>query len=106
MTEQLIREHPEIDAIFASNDQMAVGVLKALLRAGKKVPEDVALIGFDGIDMVGLMEPEISTIAQPIYEIGKHAVLQLVRHMEDRNNKQVELHSLDLQLIQRATTMR
>jgi len=106
MTEQLMRKHPEIDGIFTSNDLMAVGALKTLLRSGRKVPEDVALIGFDGIDIMGLVEPEISTVAQPIYEMGRQAVYQLVRQMEMKDNSQVQLQNLELQLIQRTTTLR
>jgi LacI family transcriptional regulator len=104
-TRQLMDENPEIDGIFAANDLMAIGALKALIRLGKKVPDDVALLGFDGIQMTQFMEPEISTVAQPIYEMGALAVRQLVSLIDKREiGKQVE--ELQGQLIQRASTLR
>jgi LacI family transcriptional regulator len=104
-TRQLMAENPEIDGIFAANDLMAIGALKALIRLGKKVPDDVALLGFDGIQMTQVMEPEISTVAQPIYEMGALAVRQLVSLIDKREiGKQVE--ELQGQLIQRASSLR
>jgi LacI family transcriptional regulator len=106
VTEKLLHDHPEIDGIVASNDLMAVGALKALVRSGRRIPHDVALIGFDGIDIMGLVEPEISTVAQPIYEIGKQAVHMLVNQMENKEQESMQLQNLELKLIQRATTLR
>lgn len=67
----------DIDGIFAGNDVMAVGALKAASRMGIKVPEELKLIGFDGIEWTETVSPEISTMAQPIYEMGKKAALML-----------------------------
>ncbi len=107
VTEQLLKENEGVDGIFTSNDLMAVGALKTLIRSGIKVPEDVALIGFDGISMTQMVEPEISTIAQPIYEIGKQAVFQLIHQIEDRHElPEMTPRVLETKLIQRATTTR
>ncbi len=75
---ELLTLHPNLDGVFASNDLMAAGALKALHEAGKRVPRDVKVIGFDGIGLE-MMTPELSTIAQPIYELGKTAMDSLVR---------------------------
>jgi LacI family transcriptional regulator len=102
----LLKEQPDIDGIFSANDLMAVGALKTLLRSGKKVPDDIALIGFDGITLMSLIEPEISTIAQPIYEMGSLAARQLINMIRDKtplNEKVVK--QLDTQLIVRASTI-
>lgn len=105
-TQVLLEEHPDIDGIFSANDLMAVGAVKTLLRSGKKIPEDVALIGFDGIALMNVIEPEISTIAQPIYELGSLTVRQLISLIHDKeppNGNVVE--EFDTQLIVRASTM-
>jgi Transcriptional regulators len=104
-TVELLTRYPEIDGIFATIDLIAIGSLKALLRLGKKVPDDVALIGFDGIEMTAMTEPEISTIAQPIYEMGKQAVYQLINQIEQRNLP-TQRKPLEVELIQRASTIR
>lgn len=74
---KLLTDHPDLDGVFASNDLMAAGALKALAEAGRRVPEDVKVIGFDGIGLE-MLSPELSTIAQPIYELGKTAMDVLV----------------------------
>ncbi|WP_432354233.1 LacI family DNA-binding transcriptional regulator [Sporosarcina sp. A2] len=74
---ELLALHPNLDGVFASNDLMAAGALRALQEAGKNVPRDVKVIGFDGIGLE-MMTPELSTIAQPIYELGKTAMDSLI----------------------------
>ncbi|WP_040287399.1 LacI family DNA-binding transcriptional regulator [Sporosarcina koreensis] len=75
--QQLLAVHPDLDGVFASNDLMAAGALKALKEAGRNVPEDVKVIGFDGIQLE-MVSPELSTIAQPNYELGKTAMDVLI----------------------------
>lgn len=70
----LLRERPETDAILAFNDLMAAGVLKALSEAGRKVPEDCAVIGMDGIPLGVLLTPQLSTMALDLREVGRAAV--------------------------------
>ena len=64
---KIINTFKSLDAIFYSNDMMARGGMKILLRHGYKVPRDVAIIGFDNIHISEVIEPELTTIAQPIY---------------------------------------
>lgn len=71
------------DAIFAGNDLTAVGCMKALLRQGVRIPEDIALIGYDGIPLLTMVEPEISTIELPIYNIGQAAVTHLIDRIHE-----------------------
>lgn len=75
---QLLAKRKDIDAIFAGNDLMAVGALKALYEEKLSVPEDVKLIGFDGVSLP-LVFPQLSTVAQPIAEMGRQAMDMLVR---------------------------
>ncbi|WP_039042447.1 LacI family DNA-binding transcriptional regulator [Sporosarcina sp. ZBG7A] len=73
----LLALHPNLDGVFASNDLMAAGALKALQETDHKVPQDVKVIGFDGIGLE-MLNPELSTIAQPIYKLGKTAMDSLI----------------------------
>lgn len=77
-TEELLKRHPDIDGIFAGNDLMAIGALKALQRRGIAVPGQVAICGFDGIPFAEMAEPELTTVAQPISEMGKLAAQLLI----------------------------
>jgi LacI family transcriptional regulator len=71
-----IEKFPEIGkgnitAIFAQNDMMAIGALKALQDKGLKVPEDIAIIGFDNIPLSSFVTPALYTVAVPVYEMGR-----------------------------------
>ncbi|MCP3739451.1 LacI family DNA-binding transcriptional regulator [Rossellomorea sp. BNER] len=61
-------------AVFAANDEMAIGAIKAIKKHRLSVPEDIAVVGFDDIDMASIMEPELTTVAQPTFDIGSTAM--------------------------------
>ncbi|MGM7722701.1 LacI family DNA-binding transcriptional regulator [Metabacillus sp. Hm71] len=67
-------------AIFAFNDEMAMGAIKAAKDSGLKLPEDLSIVGFDNIKMSSVIEPNLTTIDQPKYEIGKKA-MELLLHL-------------------------
>lgn len=69
-------------AVFAFNDEMAIGVIGALQRAGRKVPDDISVVGFDNIPYTAAVFPSVTTIAQPIAEMGStglHMLLDRIR---------------------------
>ena len=74
--------HPEITAIFCSNDAVAIGCYRALYEAGKKVPEDISVIGFDGLPFTPSLTPALSTVSQPIFDIGFTAAKFIVDAIE------------------------
>jgi LacI family transcriptional regulator len=74
-------------AIFATNDYMALGVYQAILEEGKRIPEDVALIGFNDIEFSSMLGIELSTIGQKKFEMGAIAVEMLVEKVEKGFNK-------------------
>ncbi|MFI5488030.1 LacI family DNA-binding transcriptional regulator [Micromonospora echinaurantiaca] len=76
---QLLAEHPDLDAVFAASDLMAHAALRTLREAGRRVPEDVAVIGFDDIETAAYTEPPLTTVRQPIQEIGRQMTRQLLR---------------------------
>ena len=69
----------KLDAIVSANDGMALGVLEGLAARGISVPEDVALLGFDDVDLARYVDPPLTTVRQPIAEIGRHMARQLLR---------------------------
>lgn len=62
------------DAVFASSDMMAIGAQRAIRQAGLRIPEDIAIVGFDDLPQAGLAEPPLTTIRQPIEQLGIEAV--------------------------------
>ena len=104
-TEELMKRHPDIDAIFAGNDLMAVGALKALHRMGIQVPGQVVVCGFDGINMTEITEPELTTIAQPIYDMGALVSRILIKKIEGTIEED-QIYELDVTLIPRKSTKR
>lgn len=72
--QNLIGVRLDFTAVFASNDFIAVGVIKALKEAGINIPEDVAVVGFDDLDMAKIVDPELTTIHTDKEMIGKRAV--------------------------------
>ncbi|MCJ8008682.1 LacI family DNA-binding transcriptional regulator [Lederbergia wuyishanensis] len=102
-TLELLQTNPEIDGIFAANDTTAIGAMKAAHQIGLRIPEDISIIGFDGIALSKSTIPELTTVAQPIYEIGKKAASLLVQ-LIDGNSIQQNLFTLDVKLIERHST--
>lgn len=100
-TRKLLALNKTIDAIFYSSDVMALGGFKVLIREGYKVPKDISILGYDNINVSSILEPELTTIAQPIYEMGEKACELLVNMINGATEKQVV--SLYATLIERDT---
>lgn len=77
-TAQLLERAPGLDAIFAASDLMAAGALQTLARVGRRVPDDVAVIGFDDSEIARSSHPMLSTIRQPVELMGMKMAVQLV----------------------------
>jgi LacI family transcriptional regulator len=71
-TAALLRERP--DAIYASTDPMAAGAYRAVREAGLRIPDDVAVVGFDGLPSGPQLEPSLTTVVQPVVDVGRTAV--------------------------------
>ncbi|MGD7045713.1 LacI family DNA-binding transcriptional regulator [Jeotgalibacillus proteolyticus] len=82
-TMQLLTKDKQIDAIFAGNDVMAIGALKAAAKLGIKVPKELSVMGFDGVEWGTAVTPELTTMQQPIYQIGKKAAEMLLKRLEN-----------------------
>ncbi|HHV80533.1 TPA: LacI family transcriptional regulator [bacterium] len=79
----LLEKGVHFTAIFACNDLMAVGAIKALRKRNLDVPNDVSVIGFDGIPLCEYIEPALTTVVQPIYEMGKTAAELLLESIRE-----------------------
>lgn len=106
--EQLLAVSPKIDAVFCSNDQMALGALGVLHRAGRRVPQDIALVGFDDIPESEFFLPPLTTIYQQVIDIGRVAVQELHMRIESerapQNGKAPQVTHLTPSLIVRASS--
>lgn len=78
---QLLPRSP--DAVFAASDIMAVGAMRALRDAGRRIPEDVAVVGFDNMPFAERAEPPLTTVRQPIHRAGSLAVETLIDMIEN-----------------------
>lgn len=79
---RLFKSYPEMDAIFVANDQMALSVLQAAAEHGRRVPEDLGVVGFDNIPESAYFRPALTTVQQDQYNVGKVAVEEITRIIE------------------------
>jgi DNA-binding LacI/PurR family transcriptional regulator len=80
--QRLLQMHPDVDAVFAASDMMAVGALRVLRQHGRRVPEDVALIGFDDSVIARHTDPPLTSVDQPIAEMGREVVRLLLAKLD------------------------
>lgn len=82
--EQLLQVRPPFSAVVCCNDWMALGALEVLRRRGICVPEDVSILGFDDAEPAALASPPLTTVRQPVLEIGKRAAQLLIQQIEQK----------------------
>ena len=101
--EMFIKKHPDVDGIFCSSDIIAMYVISVLQRLGYKIPEDVQVIGYDNIELSEVLIPRLTTIAQPINDMGAVTVTNLLALID-----KIELESihqtLPVTLVERDST--
>ncbi len=100
VTEELLEKYKDVDGIIACNDMVAISAYKILIRNNIDVPGQVKLIGFDDIALSKLMTPALTTISQPVEEIGAKAAELII--MKDDNAKQEYIY--EAKLVERETT--
>ena len=101
---QARRERP--DAIFAANDTMALGCLFALNEAGVRVPQDIAVVGFDDIPIARYVTPGLTTVRVRIAELGERAMARLISLVEQPDSAQTHAETLGCDLIVRQSCAR
>lgn len=90
-------------AIFAADDNIALGVMDALKNEGIRIPRDVSIVGFDDTHMASEFRPRLTTVRQPAEKIGREAVRQLLAAIDDTSTNKVTL-KLDAELVIREST--
>ncbi|MBO3087962.1 LacI family transcriptional regulator [Cellulomonas dongxiuzhuiae] len=105
-TRELLASGVEFDAIFALNDSLAIGALRALAQAGRRVPDDVAVIGFDNIGDGRFSTPSLSSVDPGREEIAETAVAMLVERIEagTRDVRPPRLHKAAFHIVAREST--
>jgi DNA-binding LacI/PurR family transcriptional regulator len=85
MTLRLLAKHPEIDGIFAANDIMAIAAISAIQERGRRVPDDIAVVGFDDSLLSQTHRPAITTVRQDIIGLGAAAAETMIALLQERN---------------------
>jgi LacI family transcriptional regulator len=86
---QLIRKVPRPTAIFAANDLMALGAMQAIQEQGLSIPQDISVVGFDDIPQASTVHPRLTTVRQPLEQMGRIAVNLLIEQIEHSVNHDV-----------------
>jgi LacI family repressor for deo operon, udp, cdd, tsx, nupC, and nupG len=97
MLKFIAMEHPPT-AVFTANDEMAMGVVKAAKDYGLKVPEDLAVVGFDNISFSAIFEPALTTVAQPLFKMGQVSMQLLLQQIQGVQVSKIQ-HILESELI-------
>lgn len=87
LLDQMLHDHPDIQALFFCNDDLALGALFQGLRRGIKIPQDLALAGFNDLPASACATPSLTTITTPRHQIGQQAAFMLLDLMADRKPK-------------------
>jgi DNA-binding LacI/PurR family transcriptional regulator len=101
---KLLSDHPDLDAVFAANDLMAIGALRALRDAGRRVPDDVAVVGFDDSPLSRMTEPPLSTVRQPVEEMGREMADMLMRLVSGADGDTHQSAVLPTEVVVRASS--
>ena len=94
------------DAVFSANDMMAVGALSAIRDAGGRVPDDIALVGFDDVPITALMQPALTTMAMPLREFGASAARLLEQQLALGSGRSPVRLTFSAELVIRASSLR
>ncbi|MFC4047711.1 LacI family DNA-binding transcriptional regulator [Dactylosporangium siamense] len=99
---ELLARTPDVDAVFAASDLMAVGALRALRELGRRVPDDVSLVGFDDVAIARQTDPPLTTVHQPVEAMGREMVRLLLARIAGAAPTAV---MVETHLVERASTV-
>ena len=104
LAEELFKNKNKPEAIFVANLDLTLGVIISIKNMGLKIPDDIAIIGFDDSDWAQILEPPLTTISQPVYDLGATAAEMLIKNIENNNIKKDKLIvTLNTKLIERGS---
>jgi len=102
--QQLLTMQPRPDAVFAANDMMAIGCMAAIREAGLRIPDDIAVAGFDDVPMARYVTPALTTVRVRIAELGKEALNELAAHIENGERPARSGQRVDADLVVRSSS--
>jgi DNA-binding LacI/PurR family transcriptional regulator len=98
----MLDEDPTMDAVFSGNDQMALGAIHVMHARGISIPDQIAIVGFDGLEEAAWFTPPLTTIRQPLGELGQMAVREVLAiAADDPGQRSVRSLTLATELIVR-----
>lgn len=100
----LLKEGVIPDAVFATSDPKAIGIIRAIKDYGLRVPQDISVVGFDNLEISSLLDPPLTTVAQPLYEMGAMAANKLIRLIESKKASKPKVDVMDVEFIIRKST--
>lgn len=103
-TKEILRMNDRPDAFFAANDQIAVGIYRAIEDAGYNIPKDIGVIGYNDEPFLNSISPTISSIHVPAYELGKNAINLLISKLHLDQNPSPNVNTLKVKLAQRESS--
>ena len=104
--QEALNRNLDFSAVFAISDAVAIGACRALADAGKSIPGDVSVVGFDGIDNAKYYSPRITTIRQPFEDMAKASIKLLFKYIEgDKNSEELQRRLFEGELIIGESTM-
>jgi len=106
LTKDLLKTHEQVSAIFAPNNLTTLGVLKALNEANLKVPKDIALVGFDDIDILNVLNIHVSVARRDTIDMGRQAMELLLKKIKSKDRKRVERRILKAEIISRGSEVK
>jgi LacI family transcriptional regulator len=104
LVKRLISENGDLEAMYVWDDRLAIGARKALFEANIRIPEDVALVGYDDIEVSEYLYPPLTTVRQPTFQIGQLAARILIDKFESENHTEFKQIVLKPELVIRDTT--
>jgi DNA-binding LacI/PurR family transcriptional regulator len=101
---QALAAKGDVTAVFAANDDMAIGLVRALLEAGRRVPDDVSVVGFDDIPVAAYVNPPLTTVRQPFDAVAQEGLKLLIQAIEKPDADPPIAVDPPVELIVRAST--
>ena len=90
----MLKDHDPPTAVFSVNDGVAVGCIEELSKHGVEVPKDISIVGFDDGAIAKMVKPQLTTVRQPLYEMGQYAVDRLMFRIEESLSKDRDSKSI------------
>lgn len=101
-----LADDPSVTAVFTANDQMAVGLIRALHEAGRRIPDDVSIVGFDDVPESAYLSPPLTTVGQDFGQVGRHALRLLLERIGGAPVEEGRRITVEPELIVRQSTGR